>query len=222
MSGGDHPAGHGPGETVLNAVHANLVFKRRVRVLARQLAALIPEAGDVLDLGCGDGAIAAEVMRLRPDLRIEGAEVLVRPGAMIPVRRFDGRHLPFSAGSFDYVVLVDVLHHTDDPEALMAEAVRVARKAIVIKDHLLSGFAARATLSLMDYVGNRGHGVPLPYNYLDDAAWQRLFRLSGCTVVRRVDRLGLYPPPFSKLFERHLHFMALLALPGGGLAQRAD
>jgi len=212
---GNSPAKLG---AALNAVHNVAVFNRRVEVLVRHLAEMIPIGGRVLDLGCGDGSIALALMGKRPDLSLEGVDVLLRPDPHIPVTLFDGHRLPFDDKSFDYVTIVDVLHHTDDPVELVGEAARVARRGVVIKDHRLKGVAAGATLRFMDYVGNRGHGVRLPYNYLDDARWEKLFQSTGCTVVQRLDRLGIYPGPFSLLFDRQLHFMALLYPDGAGMA----
>ena len=62
----------------------------------------------------------------------------------------------------------------------------------------------------MDWVGNAGHGVRLPYNYLSRAQWQRLWAQTGLEVDRIEERLGLYPRPASWLFERGLHFIARL------------
>jgi SAM-dependent methyltransferase len=198
-------------KSILNAVHGAAVFNRRVRVLAGHLADAIPNRGRVLDLGCGDGSVAIALMEVRPDLRIEGVDVFVRPNARIPVTEYDGSTLPFEDGSFDYVTIVDVLHHTEDPAAVLTEAARVARHGIVIKDHLLEGALAGPTLRLMDWVGNRGHNVVLPYNYLTRAEWQGAFYKARLNTVSNTERLGLYPPPFSWLFDRKLHFVALLA-----------
>lgn len=197
-------------KSLLNATHNALVFNRRVRILAGHLAATIPSGGRVLDLGCGDGSIAARLMALRPDLSIEGADVMIRPQTHIPVTQYDGATLPFPDGAFDYATIVDVLHHTEDPAAVLREAARVARHGVVVKDHLLEGMLAGPTLRLMDWVGNRGHGVVLPYNYLDQRAWNRAFLAAGLEEVSRVERLGLYAPPFSLLFDRRLHLVALL------------
>jgi SAM-dependent methyltransferase len=82
----------------------------------------------------------------RPDILIDGIDVRLRADAAFPIKAFDGKSVPFDNGSFDVVMLVDVLHHTDDPIGLLREAVRVARQAIVIKDHLLKGALAYSTL----------------------------------------------------------------------------
>jgi SAM-dependent methyltransferase len=198
-------------KSILNAVHGAAVFNRRVRVLAEHLADAIPSRGHVLDLGCGDGSVAIALMQLRPDLKVEGVDVFVRPNARIPVTEYDGKTLPFVDGSFDYVTIVDVLHHTEDPAAVLTEAARVARLGIIVKDHLLEGPLAGPTLRLMDWVGNRGHNVVLPYNYLTRAEWQGAFYRARLNTVSSREKLGLYPRPFSWMFDRKLHFVALLA-----------
>ena len=67
-------------------VHGGMVHPRRVRVLADHAARLIPPDALVLDVGTGDGRIAAAIAERRSDLRIQGIEVTVREDAAIPVR----------------------------------------------------------------------------------------------------------------------------------------
>lgn len=199
-------------KAILNALHDSAVFGRRVRVLADHLAQVIPGGGGrVLDLGSGDGSIAAALMSLRPDLIVEGVDVMVRPRTKIPVSAYDGVTLPFADQSFDYVTIVDVLHHTTDPAAILKEARRVVRHGIVVKDHLLEGLLAGPTLRFMDWVGNRGHDVVLPYNYLSSAQWRDACAAAGLSEVSIRRELRIYPMPFSLLFDRSLHFVAYLA-----------
>ncbi len=200
------------GETGLGALerlHGGYVQRRRLRRLSRYLARVIPHGASVLDVGCGDGALTRAVGDERGDLSIRGIDVLVRPGSHIPVIPFDGSSIPFADASFDVVMLVDVLHHTDDPTALLREAWRVARRALVIKDHLLQGSLAGATLRFMDWVGNARYGVALPYDYWPPEKWREAFaelRLTGDWLCS----LGLYPWPASWVFDRSLHFVACL------------
>ena len=98
----------------------------------------------------------------RPDLVFTGMDVLVRPRTHIPVREFDGFTLPMGDRAVDAILLVDVLHHADDPIRLLKEVARVARQAIIIKDHMQAGWIDRQTLRLMDWTGNAAHGVALP------------------------------------------------------------
>lgn len=200
--------------TAIDRIHERHVAGRRVRVLAGHLAELLPRSPEVLDVGCGDGRIAAEVVARRPDLRLRGVDVLVRPDTAIPVEPFDGRTLPQPENSVDTVVLVDVLHHCERPEELLAECARVAREWIVIKDHTRQGLLADTTLRFMDRVGNARYGVSLPYNYWRPAQWHTAFQELGLEVDRWLPRLGLYPWPLSLAFERSLHFIARLRVKG--------
>jgi SAM-dependent methyltransferase len=191
---------------ILEKVHANVVFGRRVHVLARHLARVLPARASVLDVGCGDGSVAALVLDHRADLTIRGIDVLVRPVTQIPVEPFDGHSIDVPDGSFDVAMFIDVLHHTDDPRVLLREAARVARN-VVIKDHLAEGFLARPTLRTMDWFGNASHGVVLPYNYWTRRQWLTAFDEVGLVIDSESTALGLYPAPASLLFDRRLHVL---------------
>jgi 2-polyprenyl-3-methyl-5-hydroxy-6-metoxy-1,4-benzoquinol methylase len=195
---------------LLNTVHDRAVFRRRVRVLSAHLADELDSSGSVLDLGCGDGSIARAIMDRKPGLTFRGIDVLIRPHTQISVEIFDGNTIPAEDGSFDWVTIVDVLHHTDDPGRLVAEAARVARRGVVIKDHLREGIGAYATLRFMDWVGNKGHDIRLPYNYLSRAEWEAIFSRTGVAVQSWRGSLSLYPLPANLIFDRSLHFIATL------------
>jgi SAM-dependent methyltransferase len=198
-----------PPTSIAGVIHNHLVLTRRATILARHLAALIPARSRVLDVGCGDGIIDYLIQQARPDVTIEGIDVLVRPNPRIPVKLFDGCGIPYPEASFDAVMFVDVLHHTADPLLLLKEAARVAR-TIVIKDHLRDGFLSAATLRFMDWFGNAHHGVALPYNYWSSAQWNVAFAALGVRPSQRITSLRLYPAPASWFFERNLHFVARL------------
>lgn len=196
--------------TLVSRLHETLVFDRRTRVLGGHLAGLLPPGAKVLDVGCGDGLIDRLIAESRPDLGIEGIDLIVRPHTHIPVTAFDGTRIPFADDSFDVVMFVDVLHHTEDPEVLLREARRVARSAVVLKDHTRDGLLAGATLRFMDWVGNAPHGIPLPYNYWPERRWRDTFRRIGLSPTAWLTKLRIYPVPASWLFDRSLHFIARL------------
>ena len=107
-------------------------------------------------------------------------------------------------------MFVDVLHHTTAPLHLVREASRVARRYLLLKDHLKQGFMAESTLRFMDWVGNFSKGVVLPYNYLAPAEWDRLYQQAELNPVKTIQDLGLYAFPFKLMFGRCLHFVSLL------------
>jgi SAM-dependent methyltransferase len=194
--------------SLIEKIHGKCVFQRRVTVIAGRLAALLPRNASVLDVGCGDGSLAKLIQDQRPDVRIRGIDVLVRPQTAIPVEPFDGTHIPVADGSYDVVMFVDVLHHTNDPLVLLREARRVARQSVLLKDHTRNGFLAGPTLRFMDNVGNARYGVALPYNYWPREQWQAAFRELGLKVETWQQKLGLYSAWADWLFGRSLHFIA--------------
>ena len=198
--------------SAIEQIHTHAVMDRRVRVLADHLGALLPREARVLDVGCGDGRLARALVALRPDLSVRGVDVLVREDAAIEVEAFDGQTLPVPDDGVDAVLFVDVLHHTEHAEALLAEAKRAARTCVVLKDHLLRGPLAGATLRFMDRVGNARHGVALPHLYWPKTQWRHTFSTLGLEVEAWETRLGLYPFPASLLFDRNLHFVARLGV----------
>jgi SAM-dependent methyltransferase len=197
-------------KTAMGSMHSSMIFGRRVSRLGALCAKLLPENASVLDVGTGDGTIASIVMSNRPDVRVQGIDVHPRPSTKIPVTIFDGKKIPFEANSFDSVMVVDVLHHTDDPASMLKEIARVSSSSVIIKDHTIEGFLARPTLRLMDWVGNAPHGVRLPYNYFSINQWQRGFADAGLSIDSWKDDLQLYNAPFTWFFDRKLHFIAKL------------
>ena len=102
---------------LVDTLHTTLVFGRRVRTLAAALASMVPPGSEVLDVGCGDGQISAQLTKNGSGISVRGIDVLLRPNSHIPVTQFEGNKIPFPDASFDLVMFVDVLHHTQDPAA---------------------------------------------------------------------------------------------------------
>jgi SAM-dependent methyltransferase len=195
------------------ALHDRLVVGRRVDILSDWFARLAPAGSRILDVGCGDGHLAATICSKRSDLEIRGLEVLPRQNTHIPVDVFNGSRIPFDDDSYDAVLFADVLHHTSDPEVLLREAYRVTRRWVLLKDHFREGIAAAQRLRFMDWVGNARFGVALPYNYWSERRWRQAWQQIGFHPEELITRLGLYPGPVDWVFGARLHFVARLTKP---------
>ncbi|MDY6938522.1 MAG: class I SAM-dependent methyltransferase [Cyanobacteriota bacterium] len=200
---------------IVQTLHQSFVMNRRVDRLADRLMSLIPQGESLegLDVGCGSGEIADTIQKWRSNVRLQGVDVLVRPHTQISVREFDGMRLPFADREFDFVMLVDVLHHTKNPAPLIAECARVARQFLLIKDHYCDRPWDDLRLRLMDWVGNRSYGVALPYNYQSTGQWQALYAQHQLVEENTRTQLHLYPRPFHYLFDDRLHFISRLQVP---------
>jgi SAM-dependent methyltransferase len=199
--------------SILDYIHERYSYNRRINTLSDHLAEVIPPGARTLDVGCGDGQVAHLIMQKRPDVEIKGIDVLVRPHTKIPVAEFDGQVIPYSKADFDVVMFNDVLHHTIDPMILLREGVRVASKALVIKDHTCDGLLAGPTLKFMDQVGNARHGVALPCNYWPELRWLNTFEILDLSISTWKKDLRLYPRWADLVFGRSLHFVARLDRP---------
>jgi len=114
---------------------------RYSRPLAPQLSDLagVSDGQRVLDVGCGPGALTAElVTRLGP-----GAVAAVDPSASfvaaarernpgVDVRQASAERLPFPDGRFDAALAQLVVHFMSDPVAGLAEMARVTRRGGVV------------------------------------------------------------------------------------------
>ena len=81
---------------------------------------------------------------------------------------------------------------------------------MIIKDHVQYGIISYLKLRIMDYVGNAHYNVRLPYNYQTGKQWEVIFRENRLKPVKIQRDLNLYTGLFHYLFDRKLHFIAVL------------
>jgi ubiquinone/menaquinone biosynthesis C-methylase UbiE len=110
-------------------------WPRNQRLKARLVAEALADAlheGPVLEIGCGTGQVAGELLEENPNLRYVGVDLspamlevarrrLVGFGDRVSLRVSEGGKLPtdedLAAGAFG----IDVLHHVDEPQELLQQ-----------------------------------------------------------------------------------------------------
>ena len=99
--------------------------------------------GEVLELGSGSGAMAADLLARFPTVRLTATDLdarmlesasrqLSRYGDRATVELVDSTALPYPDARFDAVVSFIMLHHVIDWETAVGEAVRVLRPGGVL------------------------------------------------------------------------------------------
>jgi SAM-dependent methyltransferase len=130
---------------------------RYSRLLSPQLADLagVRSGQRVVDVGCGPGALTAElVARLGAEsvAAVDPSEPFVaaararNPGA--DVRRASAEKLPFADGTFDAALAQLVVHFMSDPVAGLAEMARVTRPGGVVAACVWDHGGGRGPLSV--------------------------------------------------------------------------
>ena len=114
---------------------------------------LLPPGGRVLDIGCASGGLLA---LLRPgaghlaglELSPTAAQAAAQIGDEVACGALEDPGLPFEDGSYDLVVLADVLEHLVDPAAGLARAASWCRPrgAILVSVPNIAHWHARLTL----------------------------------------------------------------------------
>lgn len=197
---------------LLKAIHEP-VYEHRLDVLAELITARLRDNDRVLDIGCGGGMLGHRILNgggCPAGVVVEGVEKFQRGGEPIQVTPYDGNRMPFEDGTFDVVILADVLHHEEDEMGLLRDAIRVARRLVIIKDHKPDGFLARPRICFLDWAANNPYGVKCLYRYHTRAEWAEIYDAAGLRVVGEEEAMDLYPPFFNEVFGGRLQYFAVL------------
>jgi SAM-dependent methyltransferase len=198
---------------VLGEVHNTLVYTRRIRAIAEAVAPLLPP-GVLLDVGCGNGSMGRLLTDLRKDIWVVGLEVLARPRGPAALVLYDGERFPFAPQAFSSVLLADILHHAQEPAAVVRESQRVCHGAILVKDHFCENGWERLVLQVMDWTANAFHGVGSNYRYFRRRDWESLVKALPVRETFRSEEVpGQYPVLLQHWLGRKLQFISRLDCP---------
>jgi SAM-dependent methyltransferase len=97
------------------------------------------ERDEILEIGCGDGALLERLIALKWGSRFAGLEI--SPSAVrcvrqkklpkVEVQLFDGYQTPYEDKRFDLAILSHVIEHVEYPRKLIHEAARVAKNVFL-------------------------------------------------------------------------------------------
>ncbi len=180
----------------------------------------------ILDLGCGDGAVGAALAK--QGYHVELADVYEHPFIKTHALPFiacnQRERVPKEEGLYDNVLLLTVMHHSDDPRATLQDAKRLTKSGgrIIIIESVygisdespfgqLSHEEQFKTNQFFDHFYNRvlhyssdpKSKVNVPFNFNTPKGWEYEFCRAGLKKIQYVP-LGLDQPSVPEYHTLHV------------------
>lgn len=146
---------------LLSLAHRDDVLQQLLRWRARhKVDSLRPHLEDVgpngrlLDLGAAEGYVG-EALRRELGCEVVLADVADMNRTPLEHACYDGRTLPFEDDAFQVVVLYFVLHHCEDSQQVLREALRVSSRRVLVVESVYETSLQRSILVQLDRWANR-------------------------------------------------------------------
>jgi ubiquinone/menaquinone biosynthesis C-methylase UbiE len=172
-------------------------FFDREGELVPVVAPFLDPSWTVLDVGAGNGKLSSDVgastaatitlCDVYPH-SVPGKTYLSMPSPTV---------LPSEDHAYDAVMMLFMLHHMEtfeQQEQLLREALRVARKRLVILEDTAVGRFEWLANRVFDYVLNAPHGVPTPFTFRSTNAWHETLERIGFRVRHIQTFRGTWQP----------------------------
>ena len=147
-------------------------------------------------MGAGPGSVLFEFRRA--GFQIDAIDVTdTSYSASLRPELYDGEHMPYIEDAYDTALLLTVLHHTPQPDDILLETARVARRVIILED-VYDGAWQRKYSKVADSITNLeffGH----PHSNRSDAEWRQSFSRLNLKL------LHAEVPPFAAFFKQALY-----------------
>ena len=150
----------------------------------------------LLEVGSGPGSVLCEFREA--GFQIDAVDVTDTSfSASLRPTLYNGRDMPYANNTYDTALLLTVLHHTSEPDEILLETARVARRIIVLED-VYDGPWQRKYTKVADSITNLeffGH----PHSNRSDAEWRESFTRLNLNVLHAEVH------PFAAFFKQALY-----------------
>ena len=167
------------------------IYERAAKKMCLACQDFIQKGVKILDLGCGSGIIGKEFQNFFK-AKLIGVDIKDKRAVDIPFQIIDGKSLPFPENSFDVILINYVLHHSEDPVALLKEAKRVVKDKIVIYEDLPEDIFSKIICQLHRISFDNFFRNPTQTFFKSERDWEKIFREIGLNTIFK-KRINNFP-----------------------------
>ena len=157
------------------------IFSKNVAGILSRIEFFLSSDDSILDLGSGTCMLTHILLEKGYSVTPVDIKNKSYYPHIIPLV-YNGKKLPFSNNRFDICILIAVLHHIQNPELVLKEAVRVSKKLIIFEDIYTNTFN-KYYAYVLDSILNKEFFGHTRANK-NDPAWKKTFRTFGLTLLR--------------------------------------
>lgn len=109
------------------------IDNNRKNDVIKKIVIYLKRGDKILDLGCGNCNVSKGL--ILEGYNVTPIDIKNRSffDDIVPLI-YDGKKLPYDDNCFDVVLITTVLHHVKDPISVLAEAIRVSKRQVVMED----------------------------------------------------------------------------------------
>lgn len=140
---------------------------------------------NILDVGSAEGWTGRFITQHKPDCSVQLLDVTDLNQTNLPLTLYDGNNFPFQDNAFDTSLLLLILHHCDDPDRVLEEALRVTRKRLIVTESVYHHMLGRAVLFCADNIVNslRSNAkMATGLKFRTPAQWEQKFAEFGLSI----------------------------------------
>ena len=155
----------------------------------------------LLDLGSGSGVLGKQIEETF-DIKVQGVDIVDMRVVDVPLKLYDGKDLSFIPDEEYEIVLISyVLHHTGNPENILKQTKRIAKKRIIIFEDLNEGFLGK----IYCYCHGRLYDLfflrnSIPAKFFSEKEWNDIFARLGLKIVDSKEKKYFLNPVKRKMF----------------------
>lgn len=157
-----------------------VVFKKKAEKTIDSFEPFLSHGDRIIDLGAG----VCMITKLLRERGYDVAPVDVTDKSLYPSITpiiYDGKRLPYHDNQFDVCLLIAVLHHTSNPEKVIAEASRVSKKLIVLENVYINRVQKLLTYWADSLINLEFFGHP--HTNRTDRGWKSTFQRMKLTLT---------------------------------------